>query len=65
MTWNYRVMKRGDQYAIYELFYNEDGTVKGYSAEPVYPRAETPDELAEEVTRYIAALDKPALNHDD
>jgi hypothetical protein len=64
MTWNYRVMKRAEHYAIYEVFYNEDGTIKGYSAEPVHPRGETPDELAEEVTRYAAALEKPALNHE-
>ena len=64
MTWNYRVMKRGDQYAIYEVFYNEDGTVKGYSAEPVCPKAETPDDLAAEVVRYAAALSEPALDHD-
>jgi hypothetical protein len=64
MIWNYRVMKRGDEYAIYEVFYNEDGTVRGHTAAPVHPRAGSPEDLAAEMTRYAAALEKPALQYE-
>jgi hypothetical protein len=65
MTWNYRVVKRGVQFAIHEVFYRDDGTVQGYSAEPVYPRAESTEDLAAELARYAEALNKPVLQYDE
>jgi hypothetical protein len=38
MTWNYRVMRKGDQVAIHEVFYREDGSFQGYTKDPVFPR---------------------------
>lgn len=64
MTWNYRVMNRDGEFAIYEVFYREDGSVKGYSATPVFPRADSVDELKEEIQRYADALGQVVLPFD-
>jgi hypothetical protein len=36
MSWEYRVMNRDGELAIYEVYYGDDETVKGYSAEPAF-----------------------------
>jgi hypothetical protein len=61
MTWEYRVMNRGGELAIYEVHYRADGTVAGYGAEPTFPAAGTIDELRGNCQQYLAALEKPAL----
>lgn len=38
MTWEYRVMSRDGAVAIYEVYYYEDGRVRGHSAEPAVKR---------------------------
>jgi hypothetical protein len=61
MTWNYRVMQHADQFAIHEVFYKPDGSVEGYTQTPVFPRAESLEELRQELERYSSALDEPVL----
>jgi hypothetical protein len=61
MTWEYRVMNRGGELAIYEVHYRADGTVEGYSAEPTFPAAATVDSLRVNCHQYLAALEKPVL----
>lgn len=61
MTWNYRVIKNAEQFAIHEVFYKEDGSVEGYSDSPVFPRGESLEELAKELEHYASALEKPVL----
>lgn len=61
MSWNYRVMKKGEEYAIHEVFYSEDGAVNGYTESPVFPRAASLEQLSEEMERYAAALNEPVL----
>lgn len=62
-NWNYRVVQRDDEFAIHEVFYSDDGSVSGMTAEPVFPRAETLDGLRGEIERYRSALEKPALSY--
>ena len=62
MSWNYRVMRKDGQYAVHEVFYAEDGRITGFTIEPVFPRADDPDELAEEFERYRRALTEPILD---
>ena len=64
MTWEYRVMVRGDELAIYEVYYYEDGRVQGYSAAPVFPAGETVEELRLNCELYIAALQKAVLTYE-
>lgn len=61
MSWNYRVILRDGEFAIYEVFYKEDGSIEGTTVDPVYPRAESLEGLREELERYSTALDKPVL----
>lgn len=65
MTWEYRVINRGGELAIYEVYYRADGTVEGYSAEPSFPAGRTIDELRGNCHQYFAALEKPALAFED
>ena len=62
--WNYRVMLKDGQYAVHEVFYGDDGRITGYTEEPVYPTAESPEELVEEFERYRRALGEPVLDYD-
>jgi hypothetical protein len=58
---NYRVMSKGGELAIHEVFYAEDGSISGYTEVPVFPRAFSVEELAEELRNYAAALEREVL----
>ena len=60
--WNYRMMVKGGQVAVHEVFYSADGRIDGYTADPVFPHAADPEEWAEEFERYRRALSKPLLD---
>lgn len=62
MTWNHRVIQSGDELAIHEVFCAEDGSIQGWTADPVYPCSESLEELRDDLLqRYAVALDKPVL----
>jgi hypothetical protein len=61
-TWNYRVMKRNGEHAVHEVFYTATGRIRGFTAEPVYPRAESVAGLKSELRRYARAFSKPVLD---
>jgi hypothetical protein len=63
MSWNYRVMSKNGMLAIYEVYYDDDGVVNGYSETPVCPEAESTEDLAEHLKRYCAALNEPVLEY--
>jgi len=74
MTWNHRVIKYetrnlfGDPdvgYAIHEVFYNNDGEIRGMTSDAVKPWGDTKEELREELLRMLAALDKPDIDLDE
>jgi hypothetical protein len=60
--WNYRVMVKDGQFGVHEVFYTDDGVITGYTAQPVFPRAESAEELAKELGRYQRALGEPVLD---
>jgi hypothetical protein len=62
--WNYRVMRKDGQYAVHEVFYEDDGRVSGYTTDPVFPRADSLEELADEFQRYRRALDETVLDYE-
>ena len=64
MTWEYRVMERDGELAIYEVYYYEDGRTQGYSAKPSFPAADTVEVLRANCDLYVAALDKPVLRYE-
>ena len=47
--WNYRIIKDGDDYGLYEVFYNEDGEIALHS--------ENPDVVGESVDDIIKSLE--------
>src|SRR5262245_21527111 len=66
MTWNYRVFRENEHdYVIREVFYAEDGTILGCTAEPVEPFGQSVDELARSIEDFQAALKLPVLTLDD
>ena len=65
MTWNYRVVRtaNGDEewFAIYEIYYDDDGRPEARTEAPAHPAGKTLEELAEDLRSYQAALRKPVL----
>ena len=59
---NFRVVLRDGQYAVHEVFLNDEGRVVGCTQDPVSPTAETMDALAAELKKYQLALKEPALD---
>lgn len=66
MTWNYRVFRENEHdYVIREVFYADDGTILGCTAEAVEPFGQSIDELARSIEDLKAALTLPVLTFDD
>lgn len=65
MTWNYRVMAREDELAIYEVHYYDDGRIRGYSAAPAFPSGATVQDLRDHCALYFSALEKPVLQYSE
>ena len=66
MTWNYRVFREEDgDYVIREVFYAEDGTLVGCTADSVEPFGSTLEELAQSLEDFNAALALPVLTLKD
>jgi len=71
-TWNHRVIKRTypretteDEvlYGIYEVYYNEDGSIYGHTEDPVNVMEYSTDELLDTLERMMRCLGKPVLVH--
>lgn len=70
--WNYRVMRHVENgsanqevyYAIHEVHYDEDGSVKGWTTEPSGgPFGGTLSEMVRDLAWIMTALVKPVLEH--
>jgi hypothetical protein len=68
--WNYRVVEKeyfvnneiSLDYTIHEVYYYPDGSIRGYSNNPITPLgADNPDELKFDLTHMLEAFDKPVL----
>ena len=42
--WNYRIIKKEDNYGLYEVFYNDNGEISAHSEEPEVI-GESPEDL--------------------
>lgn len=69
MTWNYRVIKQehpeGTAYAIYEVYYDEQGTILFISKDPMNPCGKTITDLKNDLKHMRQALKKPILDMDE
>ena len=63
--WNYRVILKDGQYAIHEVFYNDQGEAWTCTEDPVGVAGDTLAELAEDLEHYRQALDRPVLAYED
>ena len=68
MSWNYRVCHRpsvvGGGFQIHEVYYEEDGSIKFYSANPISAQGDISEELYEDMCKMMDAFDKDPINLD-
>ena len=71
MTWNYRIFKKegetawdDDEYAIHEVFYDEDGHIYGYSERTISPFGTTVEELQGDLENMLLSIQKPVLTEE-
>ncbi|NHZ92521.1 hypothetical protein F2P45_26455 [Massilia sp. CCM 8733] len=62
MTWNYRVMDKAGQLAVYSVYY-DDGKVISSSILPEAPSGGTLEELRNCCALYMEALTTPVLEY--
>ncbi|BDD05593.1 hypothetical protein [Aureibacter tunicatorum] len=69
MSWNYRVLKRrnsdGDfEFGIYEVYYDENGNVKGWTKDSLTPTCSDEENLKYELQeRMMKAFEKETLTY--
>ena len=65
MLWDYRVIKRMSRgqevYVIHEVGFNENGEMDSITRDPVYPAAESAEELRTVLQGMLEAIDKPII----
>lgn len=60
----YRVLEKNGTYAIYEVFYNEDGEPETSTVNPLSPMVQSVDGLLHELEEMQKATDLPVLSFD-
>lgn len=67
MTWDYRVMRTTDPdgthvFAVYEVYYDENGSIEMWTESPTWPQGESFRELYDDFVHYGHAFgSKPVL----
>ena len=66
MNWSYRVLRLtwpngAVSYGVHEVYHNPDGTIKGWTADPILPRGGSEEELRSDMGYFTRALALPAL----
>jgi len=64
--WNYRVIRREHDagevtFQIHEVYYAQDGSIEGWTADPVTPLGESTGELREDIRYFLVAFRKVVL----
>jgi hypothetical protein len=70
MSWNYRVIRRIEEshvskqpvYCIATVFYDADGNITTFSADPAWPVGETPEELRHDIELMRQAFERPLVD---
>ena len=70
MSWNYRIMRRqhptGEAlYGIYEVYYDKEGKVEGWTENSMTGEWETLDDLKGDLEYLLKAFDKELLEYKD
>ncbi len=65
MTWNYRVVKTGEGFGVFEVYYDEAGRAIGTTENPILGFfCETPEAILAELEVMKAAWELPYLEMD-
>lgn len=64
-TYSYRVLRKGIDLAIYEVYFDSEGKPDGCSEGPVPACATTIEDLRFELGEMLESLNYPVLNYDD
>lgn len=65
--WNYRVIKthcleiEEDNYQVFEVYYNDNNKIEGWSAQPDAASGESVSGLRDDLHHQLEALEKPIL----
>ena len=65
MSWNYRVIKQNDYYAVHEVYYDKDGNPEAHTRLPCVPNGESKLDIELDLRFMILALYKPVLIWDE
>ena len=69
--WNYRVVEKYNHVfkevdvELHEVYYDKDGIIQMWSENPVSPSGVSLEDLKEDITNMIEALDKPILKESE
>ena len=74
--WNHRVVRRqltewseGEDvqygFSIHEVYYDDAGKPNAITEDAIQPYGDTPEELLEELIRFLYATTKPTLEYED
>jgi hypothetical protein len=62
MSWNYRVVRTGQGFGVFEVYYDETGRPDGTTERPILDfYCDTPEDLLHELELIKAAFEKPPL----
>ncbi len=66
MSWNYRIMKREIsenefEFGIYEVYYNENGKINGWTEESIVPVVDNKEGLKSEVVEMLKAFNSETI----
>jgi hypothetical protein len=61
-TWNYRVIKKDNLFAIYSVYYDENEKIEGLSENPEPAIAEDLDYLKTQLTLMLEATEKEVID---
>ena len=66
MTWNYRIVSEkapeGEFLQLYEVYYDDDGKIKGMTENAMKPYGESVEELQNDLEYMMEALKQPVLD---
>ena len=62
--WNYRIIKKGGVFGVYEVYYDNEGKVVCYTERPVSPGGDTLEEMKQDFKRYKKAFKEEVIDMD-
>ena len=65
MYWNHRLMKINDEIGIVEVYYNNDGSIMGWTEGFVTVYGDDVEEVKKTLAQMLSAADNPALDQEE